>query len=110
MEVIKLGFHLVVEFCKLETKFVSAVIGAFVLAWIIGFIGADADDFCDAFTASLVVAIIGGIAAYFLLPKTVKSKLSEVNYYMDWLFHIAGTIAVTKYIFFVIWPIFACFA
>ncbi len=110
MEVIKLGFHLIVEFCKLETKFVASVIGAFVLAWLIGFIGADADDFCDACTASLVVAFVVGIAAYFLLPNTVKSKLSEVNYYMDWLFHIAGTVAVAVYAFLVIWPIFACFA
>ncbi len=110
MEVIKLGYHLVVEFCKLETKFVASLVGAFVLAWFIGFIGADADDFCDACTASLVVAFIAGVVAYFLLPTTVKSKLSEVNYYMDWLFHIAGTLAVAKYVFWVVWPIFACFA
>ncbi len=110
MEVIKLGFHLIVEFCKLETKFVASVVGVFVLAWLIGFIGADADDFCDACTAALVVAFIVGIVAYFFLPKIVKSKLSEVNYYMDWLFHIASTVGAMVYAFLVLWPIFACFA
>lgn len=110
MEVIKLGFHLIIEFCKLETKFVASVVGAFVLAWLIGLVGADAEGFCDACVAALVVALLVGIAAFFLLPKTVKSQLSEVNYHMDWLFHIAGTVAVTVYAFFVLLPIFACFA
>ncbi len=110
MEVIKLGFHLVVEFCRLEAKFVASVVGVFVLAWLIGFIGADADGFCDACTAALVVAFIIGVVAYFFLPKLVKSQLSEVNYSMDWLFHIVSTVAVAKYAFWVLWPIFACFA
>ncbi len=109
MEVIKLGFHLVVEFCKLETKFVATMVGAFVLAWIIGFIGADTDAFCDAFTAAFFAAFVVGVGAFFLLPKTVKSKLSEVNYSMDWLFHLAGTVAVAVYAFFIVWPLFACF-
>lgn len=108
METIKLGLYLIIEFCLLEVRFVATIVGGFIGAWLIGLLGGD-DGFGEAFWIAFILAIMIGIAAFFLLPKTVKSALNEMRYNMDWLFHIASTIAAAVYGFFVLWPLLACF-
>lgn len=110
MEVIKLGIHLIIEFCLLEKKLVGKLAAILGVAWLLGFIGGSSEDFCDSVGAAFCVSLLIAGVAFFVFPKIVKSSFSEIKYFMDWLFHIASTIGVLLFSFFTLLPIFACFA
>lgn len=109
MEIIKLGFRLIVEFLLLEKKLVATILGVLAGAWLIGLLGG-CGGFDDTAGVAFFIALLGGLAASFVVPKFVQSSFKEVNYSMDWIFHALTIVVAIIYTFFVIWPILACFA
>ncbi len=111
MEVIKLGFYLLIEFLSLEKKLIASLVGVVVAAWVIGFA------FSGGYSSFVVMvgmagwaALLGVIIASFVVPKFVKSSFKEINYFMDWAFYIMTVPVAAIYSFLVAWPILACFA
>lgn len=107
MEVIKLGFHLIVEFCLLEKRLVATLAGIPIIAWLIGLIGG-IGGFAVAFGLAVVFGLIGAVAAFFIIPKFVQSSHKEINYSMDWLFQGMCLVATFIYVFLTALPVLAC--
>lgn len=108
MEVIKLAFHLIVEFCLLEKRLVTLLVGIPVIAWLIGWVGG-CGGFSDASGLAFFFGLIGSVVAFFLIPKFIQSDYKEVNYTMDWYFHGACLVVAFFYVFLTFLPIFAVF-
>ncbi len=111
MEVIKLGFNLLIEFFSLEKKLIGTLIGILVAAWAIGLaFGGGYENFEAMLGWAGWAALLGVVIASFAVPKFVKSSFKEINYCMDWLFYIMNVPVAAIYSFLVAWPILACFA
>lgn len=108
MEVIKLGFHLIVEFCLLEKRLVATLAAFPIVAWLIGLIGGGGG-FGDAFGLAVFFGLLGSAAAFFLIPKFVQSSYKEINYRMDWVFQGVCLVGAFIYVFLTALPILACF-
>ncbi len=106
IEVIKMIIVINLEFCRLEKGFVTFVLGIPVLAWLIALFGGDCA-FAATFNKALVAGILGGVLAFFVVPLFAKSSVKEVNYSMDWLFHIFFSLVGVAYWFFIAWPLLA---
>lgn len=108
MEVIKLGFHLIIEFCLLEKRLVATLAGIPIIAWLIGVIGG-IGGFSATFGLAVVFGLIGAVAAFFTIPKFVQSSYKEINYSMDWIFQSICLVGAFIYVFLTALPILACF-
>ena len=53
---------------------------------------------------ALVITLIAGAAAFFLLPMFFHSGLGHLNYLTDWLFHIASVASIMVYVWLITVP------
>lgn len=56
---------------------------------------------------AMMIALMAGLVAFVWLPALFSSSLQEMNYIVDWLFHISCTMAIMVYIFLVSWFLLA---
>ncbi len=52
---------------------------------------------------ALFVGLLAGVVAFFGLPAVFHSSLSEMSYYVDWLFHLGYCLAITVYVGLITW-------
>lgn len=93
---IKLGLAILLEFTIEKKALVPVLIGLVVLTWLIGFAGG-VHDIGDDIGLSLLVGFIVGFIAFLIAPHFFNSHLKEVNYSMDWAFHILSCVGVMFY-------------
>ena len=53
----------------------------------------------------LVLGMLGGVIAFFVLPIFFDSSLGHMRYLTDWLFHLASTASIAGYAFLVAIPV-----
>lgn len=52
-----------------------------------------------------VLAAIVAVIGFFMLPMLFKASLSDLNYWVDWAFHIAMVLALLVYAYLVLLPL-----
>ncbi|PID62898.1 MAG: hypothetical protein CR974_03040 [Gammaproteobacteria bacterium] len=60
-------------------------------------------NWCRAKNPALLLALIAGVAAFFGLPLVFHSSLSDISYWVDWVFHGLCVFGVFVYVFLVTW-------
>lgn len=105
---IKLGLAILVEFTLEKKALVPVLVGLLVLTWGIGFAGG-LSGLGGSIGVSLLLGVFAGVVAFFIAPNFFGSSLKEVNYAMDWAFHIISCIGVMFYAALVVLPLVALF-
>lgn len=54
---------------------------------------------------ALLFTLLSGVVAFFALPVFFHSAHTHLNYYVDWLFHIASTASIMAYAWLVVVPL-----
>lgn len=106
MEHIIMLYHLIIELILIYPVIAAVLIGLPIVALVIALLGGS-KNWSAAKKPALIFALIAGLAAFFGLPVLFKSSLSEMSYYVDWLFHIGYVIAVMIYVYLIVWFISA---
>lgn len=109
MEHIMMLYHLIIELILIYPAIAAVLIGLPAVALIVALLGGQ-KNWSAAKKPALVFALIAGLVAFFGLPTLFKSSLSEISYYVDWLFHLGYVVAVMVYVYLVVWFLSAPFS
>lgn len=104
MEMIKLIYHSIYEWVLLYPMVFAMGMGVLVIAWVLGLL-AGKQGLCRSKKSAFVIALLGGVVAFFAVPTLINSSVSEINYYMDWIFQIIMIAVLVVYLFLVAWPL-----
>lgn len=105
-ELVAMLYHMVLELIAIYPVAAAVLIGLPIIALLSVLFGGE-KNWSAAKKPALILSLIAGLAAFFGLPPLFKSSLSEMSYYVDWLFHISYVIAAMIYVFIVVWFLLA---
>lgn len=105
-EIAKMLYYMVLELVAIYPIVAAVLIGLPIIALLSVLFGGQ-KNWSVAKKPALILSLIAGGAAFFGLPPLFKSSLSEMSYYVDWLFHISYVLAAMIYVFFVVWFLLA---
>lgn len=108
MELFVMLYHLIIELILIYPVIAAVLIGLPIVAILVALLGRQ-KNWSAAKKPAMIIALIAGLVAFFGLPTLFKSSLSEMHYYVDWLFHIGYVVAVMIYVYLITWFLSAPF-
>lgn len=106
MDLIWMALYMVRELMAAYPLLSVLIVVVLLLPWVLAlWRKAPLKNLRKVWLQAVVLALVCGAVAFFLLPLFFKSGLQHMNYYVDWLFHIGSVASVMVYAWFVAAPL-----
>ena len=97
-----LGINIIYEWCLLYPMVPLMMFLAVIASFLIN--KSTRKNWRTGFRPAFIVAMIAFAILFFVYPMLIKSSVSEMAYFIDWVNHLGICLGLAGFVVFVVWP------